>query len=177
VFAASHQGQKRCHWGSTDGEMNRVHTHDTMLLWLITRMQPKSSSIAWHLCETSRNMCKCIMPKRAPCQACFCLQGSGKTLAFGLPILQRLMLNKEGLAADEPTKLRALILAPTRELALQVLACSLPLLSLPDRHFGVYYSMCSTMQVLLEAGAQLVLCSMYSMLSGCCANLVACSMH
>ncbi|DBB02933.1 TPA: hypothetical protein ACH3X1_013532 [Trebouxia sp. C0004] len=46
--------------------------------------------------------------------------GSGKTLAFGLPVLQRLMLNKEGLADDTPTKLRALILAPTRELALQV---------------------------------------------------------
>ncbi len=40
------------------------------------------------------------------------------------------MLNKEGLAADEPTKLRALILAPTRELALQVLPCFLALLNL-----------------------------------------------
>ncbi len=41
------------------------------------------------------------------------------------------MLNKEGLAADEPTKLRALILAPTRELALQVLPSYLPLLNFP----------------------------------------------
>lgn len=50
---------------------------------------------------------------------CDCMQGSGKTLAFGLPILQRLMLMK----AESPevkTKLKALILTPTRELALQV---------------------------------------------------------
>ena len=51
------------------------------------------------------------------------MQGSGKTLAFGLPILQRIMLQKEEAADDEPTRLRALILAPTRELALQVVSC------------------------------------------------------
>ena len=51
------------------------------------------------------------------------MQGSGKTLAFGLPILQRIMLYKEEAADDEPTRLRALILAPTRELALQVFPC------------------------------------------------------
>jgi hypothetical protein len=111
--------------------MKRLYTNGTMLLWLIKCMQPKSFSIAWHLCKTSRNKCKCIMPK-IPSQACICMQGSGKTLGFGLPILQRLMLNKEGLAADEPTKLRALILAPTRELALQVLPCYLSVLNLPD---------------------------------------------
>lgn len=41
--------------------------------------------------------------------------GTGKTAAFGLPILQRL----DGLADDE-TDLRALILTPTRELAAQI---------------------------------------------------------
>ncbi|KAH1256144.1 DEAD-box ATP-dependent RNA helicase 13 [Glycine max] len=58
--------------------------------------------------------------------------GSGKTLAFGLPILQRLLEEREKAAnmdeerGEEPEKyaptgfLRALIIAPTRELALQV---------------------------------------------------------
>ncbi|XP_068478000.1 DEAD-box ATP-dependent RNA helicase 13 isoform X2 [Phaseolus vulgaris] len=54
--------------------------------------------------------------------------GSGKTLAFGLPILQRLLeeRDKDANVVEEPEKysskgvLRALIIAPTRELALQV---------------------------------------------------------
>ena len=41
--------------------------------------------------------------------------GTGKTAAFGLPILQRLAANRSGLA---PKTARALILAPTRELAI-----------------------------------------------------------
>ena len=51
-------------------------------------------------------------------------QGSGKTLAYGLPILHELLTS----ASASPPKmksrrpLRALVLAPTRELALQVSA-------------------------------------------------------
>eukprot|EP00232_Nephroselmis_pyriformis_P027219 CAMPEP_0182852292 /NCGR_PEP_ID=MMETSP0034_2-20130328/86_1 /TAXON_ID=156128 /ORGANISM="Nephroselmis pyriformis, Strain CCMP717" /LENGTH=458 /DNA_ID=CAMNT_0024982993 /DNA_START=42 /DNA_END=1414 /DNA_ORIENTATION=+ len=44
--------------------------------------------------------------------------GSGKTLAFGLPILQALYL--ERLAGKEVVGLRALVVCPTRELAMQV---------------------------------------------------------
>ena len=43
--------------------------------------------------------------------------GTGKTAAFGLPLLQRLAGNA---ATYEPKSARALILAPTRELALQI---------------------------------------------------------
>lgn len=56
--------------------------------------------------------------------------GSGKTLAFGLPILQRLLDDQEKhhkkAGFDKASKkqsggpLRALIVTPTRELALQV---------------------------------------------------------
>jgi ATP-dependent RNA helicase RhlE len=43
--------------------------------------------------------------------------GTGKTAAFGLPILQHLAENRAGVA---PHSCRALILAPTRELAIQI---------------------------------------------------------
>lgn len=47
------------------------------------------------------------------------IQGSGKTLAYGLPIVQRIVAASTG--SHENTRvLKALILAPTRELALQV---------------------------------------------------------
>ncbi|MCC8181290.1 MAG: DEAD/DEAH box helicase, partial [Planctomycetes bacterium] len=44
--------------------------------------------------------------------------GTGKTAAFALPILQRILLKKSGGKGRRP--LRALVLAPTRELARQV---------------------------------------------------------
>ena len=44
--------------------------------------------------------------------------GTGKTAAFGLPLLQQIKINKKGRA--EPKSPRSLVLAPTRELALQI---------------------------------------------------------
>ncbi len=43
--------------------------------------------------------------------------GTGKTAAFGLPLMQRLVENR---VAPAPNTARALILAPTRELAIQI---------------------------------------------------------
>ncbi len=45
--------------------------------------------------------------------------GSGKTAAFLLPVLQRLLSGPDVLA-ERPRRLRALVLAPTRELAVQI---------------------------------------------------------
>src|SRR5690554_5576763 len=46
--------------------------------------------------------------------------GSGKTIAFGAPLVERLMENNGGKGRTEGRKPRALILAPTRELAMQI---------------------------------------------------------
>ncbi|WP_167042696.1 DEAD/DEAH box helicase [Salinibacterium sp. ZJ454] len=46
--------------------------------------------------------------------------GSGKTIAFGAPLVEKLMENGGGKARQMGRKPRALILAPTRELALQI---------------------------------------------------------
>ncbi|WP_166980234.1 DEAD/DEAH box helicase [Paramicrobacterium fandaimingii] len=46
--------------------------------------------------------------------------GSGKTIAFGAPLVERLLENRGGTKRDMGRKPRALILAPTRELALQL---------------------------------------------------------
>jgi len=48
-----------------------------------------------------------------------CIKGSGKTLAYGLPILHYL-LSQTRPSRKTKRQIRALILAPTRELALQV---------------------------------------------------------
>lgn len=46
--------------------------------------------------------------------------GSGKTLAFGLPIIHRLLMLQEAPGWTDPRRMQALILTPTRELALQI---------------------------------------------------------
>ena len=46
--------------------------------------------------------------------------GTGKTAAFGLPLLQHLGTNSQEVSTGGPRKPRALILTPTRELATQV---------------------------------------------------------
>ena len=43
--------------------------------------------------------------------------GTGKTAAFTLPMLQRMMANRK---QPQPKSMRALILTPTRELAVQI---------------------------------------------------------
>lgn len=47
--------------------------------------------------------------------------GSGKTLAFCLPVLHQLLQEAdESLGAEDGAGLRALVITPTRELALQI---------------------------------------------------------
>jgi len=58
--------------------------------------------------------------------------GSGKTLGFGLPIVQRV-------ARAHPNRPRALILAPTRELAAQIETELRPLLAIRKRHSASFY--------------------------------------
>ena len=57
--------------------------------------------------------------------------GSGKTLAFGLPLLQKIQLQQTKPQQDQ-THPRALVLAPTRELATQITAVLQPLAQAMD---------------------------------------------
>src|SRR5215212_3830509 len=59
--------------------------------------------------------------------------GSGKTLAFGLPLLAR--LSGDG----EPSRPRALVLVPTRELASQVTEALAPLAEAVGRTVAAVY--------------------------------------
>lgn len=83
--------------------------------------------------------------------------GSGKTLAFGLPILQRLLDEREksGKMSEEKgvdakryaprSLLRALIITPTRELALQVIVIPLFVLT---HGYMFFYLMCGRQNML-----------------------------
>src|SRR5690349_11418976 len=46
--------------------------------------------------------------------------GTGKTAAFALPLLERIHRDRDASVEDETRRARALILVPTRELAMQV---------------------------------------------------------
>lgn len=56
--------------------------------------------------------------------------GSGKTLAFGMPLITRLMQG-DGAAPNHP---RAIVLVPTRELAMQVSDALQPLVHVAGLH-------------------------------------------
>lgn len=48
------------------------------------------------------------------------LQGSGKTLAFGIPVVEHLLTSRLSSENEQRKSIRALILAPTRELVMQI---------------------------------------------------------
>lgn len=80
--------------------------------------------------------------------------GSGKTLAFGLPLLS--WLGEQ--PAAESNRPRALVLLPTRELALQVSQVLTPLAAVLDRRVAAVYGGADMgkQRKALEAGADLV---------------------
>ncbi|MEA2023132.1 MAG: DEAD/DEAH box helicase [Actinomycetota bacterium] len=78
--------------------------------------------------------------------------GSGKTLAFGLPIV-------EGLERAEPFHPRALVLVPTRELAMQVTRDLEPLVAARNFHLVTVYGGASMQAQInaLDAGVELII--------------------
>jgi superfamily II DNA/RNA helicase len=66
--------------------------------------------------------------------------GSGKTLGFGLPMLQRVAASdKEAVAEGGPARPRGLVLLPTRELAVQVYEVLKPLGAALGLHVNAVY--------------------------------------
>lgn len=61
--------------------------------------------------------------------------GTGKTLGFGLPTIERLSRNPD--LQRRPTAIRAVIVSPTRELASQIAAELRRVCNAHGRHFGV----------------------------------------
>ncbi len=78
--------------------------------------------------------------------------GSGKTLAFGLPIV-------EGLVRAEPFHPRALVLVPTRELAMQVTRDLAPLVAVRGLSLVTVYGGASMQAQIdaLDAGVELII--------------------
>ena len=71
----------------------------------------------------------CLLAGVLEAQECawLCRTGCGKTLAFVLPIVQRLLDGNQAARPEKGRAPRVIVLAPTRELAKQVLAALLPL--------------------------------------------------
>lgn len=46
--------------------------------------------------------------------------GSGKTIAFSLPILQKILIQKENQSSTTTSSIKCIILAPTKELVKQI---------------------------------------------------------
>jgi superfamily II DNA/RNA helicase len=82
--------------------------------------------------------------------------GTGKTAAFALPILQGLLLDKPPQAG--PKVIKALVLAPTRELAVQVHGSFVDYASASDLRCGLVYGGVSTKAQIqeLEAGVDIL---------------------
>jgi len=83
--------------------------------------------------------------------------GTGKTAAFALPILQHLIADNENLKA--PKAIRALVLVPTRELALQVQQSFVKYAKGTDIRVGIAYGGVSieAQQAVFNAGIDVLI--------------------
>ena len=83
--------------------------------------------------------------------------GTGKTAAFALPILQHLIADNENLKA--PKEIRALVLVPTRELALQVQQSFVKYAKGTDIRVGIAYGGVSieAQQAVFNAGIDVLI--------------------
>ena len=81
--------------------------------------------------------------------------GTGKTAAFSLPIIQHLFLNKNN---NQKREIKALILTPTRELAIQINECLTEYTQFTDiRHCVIYGGVSQITQVKqLKAGVDIL---------------------
>lgn len=74
--------------------------------------------------------------------------GSGKTIAFALPVVQRILSSRE--SAEEDTSIKAIILAPTKELVKQIEKCITDLIYY-CRDFTSVYALLSDNQKSVDA--------------------------
>lgn len=106
-------------------DWHKLSLHPRLLKFLYSKgfksptpVQAASLPVALHDRDVI-GIAQTVCPFSSKCPHIHIIQGSGKTLAYGLPILHYL-LSQPRPKPDTKRRLRALILAPTRELALQV---------------------------------------------------------